>query len=301
MELEAEPETGTGDVFRRQAWMEWTDPAVVEASIRWKEKAAVHHAELTNKLVSKAGLFEGAKVLDLASGTGEPPLTIASIIGPSGKIVASEISEALVDQIRRRTTLAGIPNLEVIQAEASALPFPDDSFDVVTCRLGVMYFAPVQSALAEIRRVLKPGGRVALLAWGMPEQGSYYASCIFPFLMRSGISPPPADAPTPLRFSPPGSLTAELQKAGFEQVSETREVASLTWPGPPEELWRYLYETATPLRDVFDSLSTAEFKEAYAEAMALLGPLFDGKETVVTAEVVVGWSLGPLVEQARRE
>jgi SAM-dependent methyltransferase len=281
-------EDGTGEDHRRQAWMEWTDPALISAWIRWKDKAAIHHAELTRFLLSRAGLFEGAQVLDLASGTGEATFSVASVIGPNGRLVATELSAPLILEIYRGAASRGIPNLEVVQADATKLPFPDSSFDIVLSKLSVMYFVPPEKALAEIRRVMKPGGRVALMAWGMPEQGTYYAACVFPFLMRSSIVPPPPDAPTPLRFSPPGSLSAEMSRAGFKDVVEERKLLELKWPGPPPELWRHLYEIASPLRIVFDSLSPTDFQDAYNEAMALLHKNFDGETTTLTIEVNLG-------------
>lgn len=281
-------EDGAGEEHRRLAWMEWTDPAVISAWIRWKEKAAVHHSELTRFLLSRAGLFEGADALDLASGTGETSFSIASIIGPVGRLVATELSDPLILEIRRGAVSRGIPNLEVVQADATELPFPEASFDIVLSKLSVMYFVPPEKAMREILRVLKPGGRAALMAWGMPEQGTYYAACVFPFLMRSAIVPPPPDAPTPLRFSPPGSLSAEMTRAGFKEAVEERKLLELRWPGPPPELWRHLYEIASPLRIVFDSLSPSDFQDAYNEAMALLDNNYDGENTTLTIEVNLG-------------
>jgi SAM-dependent methyltransferase len=279
---------GPGASYRRQAWSEWTDPAIIEAWIRWKDQAAIHHQHLTSKLLERSGIFMGARVLDLASGTGEPALTLSEIVSPSGSVVATEISPEFVSTIQSEAAMRGIGNLTVIQAEASSLPFPSESFDVAVSRLGAMYFVPLNESLAEVKRVLKPSGRASFLTWGMPEQGTYYASCVFPFLMRSRIVPPPPDAPTPLRFSPPGSLASELTAAGFVDVTEERHLVDLPWPGPPEELWEHLYQIASPLRYVFDSLSCDDFAEAYAEAIAALRMWWDGTHTTTTVEVVVG-------------
>jgi SAM-dependent methyltransferase len=178
--------------------------------------------------------------------------------------------------------------LEVVQAEAADLPFPDEWFDIATSRMSVMYFTPLGRSLREIRRVLKPRGRISLLAWGMPEQGTHYASCLFPFLMRSTVDPPAPEAPSPFRFSPPGSIQASLVDAGFNDVTEMREIVEFPWPGPPEELWQHVYETTASLRRICDSLSRADFEDSYEEAIALLHSAWDGKMTTTTAEIVVG-------------
>jgi ubiquinone/menaquinone biosynthesis C-methylase UbiE len=281
-------EGGTVASFRRQAWQEWTDPSIIEAWIKWKDKAALHQAELTRFLLDRTGLFVGANVLDLASGTGEPALTLAGKVGDLGRVTATEISDEFINCIQSQAIRRGHANLTVVKAEACNLPFPDESFDVVTSRLGAMYFVPVEQAMSEIRRVLKPGGRVSLLTWGMPEQSSYYKSCVFPFLMRTNVDPPARHEPTLLRFSPPGSLCSTLEAAGFGDVSEDRDILSLSWPGEPSEFWQHLYEVAASLRTIFDSLTGDCFTEAYDEAQTMLSQMFDGEATTMTAEVVVG-------------
>jgi len=274
--------------FRRQAWQEWTDPSIIEAWIKWKDKAALHQAELTRFLLDRTGLFVGASVLDLASGTGEPALTLAGKVGDSGRVTATEISDEFIGCIQRQALRNGNSNLTVVKAEACNLPFPDESFDIVTSRLGAMYFVPIEQAMSEIRRVLKPGGRVALLTWGMPEQSSYYKSCVFPFLMRTDVDPPLRDQPTLWRFSPPGSLYSALEAGGFDHVAEDRATLAMRWPGEPSEFWQHLYEVAASFRAIFDSLTGDSFAEAYDEAQAMLGEMYDGGATTMTAEVVVG-------------
>lgn len=293
MDRGTQSESGEGGSFRRQAWAEWTDASIIAAWLKWGDKAAVHHRALTDLLIRSVSPLPGLRVLDVASGLGEPALTIAREVGSGGQVSAVEISAEFVQAIAASACQSGIANLAAIQAEACQLPFPNHSFDIATSRLGAMYFVPISQALSEIRRVLVPGGKVALLTWGMPEQGTFFASCVFPFLARSHIQPPPADAPTPFRFSPPGRLASELKAAGFREIQEERHLAAMTWPGPPEELWTYLYETAAAFRTVFDSLAPAEFEEAKSEALALLQKTYESGQTTTTAEVVVGTGLAP--------
>ena len=122
----------------------------------------------------------------------------------------------------------------------------------------------------------------------MPEGGSLFSSGVLPFLQRSNIMPPHPLAPTPLRFSPPGSLAAELAAAGFREASEDRLTVELAWPGPPEEAWQHLYETSPSLRHVFDALDSEEFAVAHAEALEAMGRLWDGQATRSTMEIVIG-------------
>lgn len=291
MDRGTEADNGEGETFRCQAWAEWTDASIIAAWLKWGNKAAIHHRSLTELLTQSLPPLSGLRVLDVASGLGEPALTFARLVADDGHITAVEISSEFVQAIAASARATGIDNLDAIQAEACELPFPDGSFDVVTSRLGAMYFVPISQAMAEIRRVLVPGGKVALLTWGMPEQGTFFASCVFPFLARSHIQPPPSDAPTPFRFSPPNRLTSELKAVGFQDVTEERCIVEMIWPGPPSELWDCLYETSAPLRAVFDSLSPELFAEAKSESLALLGRDATSSTTLTSAEVVIGTGL----------
>lgn len=284
MDLETQSENGEGGSFRRQAWADWTDVSIIRAWLAWRDKAASHHRGLTDTLMEKIGPVHGLSVLDLASGLGEPAFTLAKAVGPNGHVTATEITEEFVASVLGQ----GVPNLTAVQADACAIPFPDASFDLVTSQLGAMYFFPVSRAFGEAKRVLKPGGKIAILTWGMPEQGTFFANCVFPFLARSNIDPPPPDAPTPFRFSAPQRLTNELSNAGFQGVKEERCIVEMIWPGPPEELWDCLYETSASLRAVFDALTPEQFAEAKAESIALMGRDATDSSTLTAAEVVIG-------------
>lgn len=294
MDLHSQSETEGGGSFRRQAWADWTDAIIIQAWLRWRDKASKHHRSLTDTLVASLGPIENANILDLASGLGEPAFSLAEAVGPKGRVTASEITPEFVGSILEHRDLGSVKNLCAIQAEACAIPFPDQSFDIVTCQLGAMYFVPVKKAFEESLRVLKPGGKVAILTWGMPEQGTFFANCVFPFLARTNIDPPPTDAPTPFRFSPPTRLTTELENAGFIDVKETREIVDMIWPGEPEELWQCLYETSASFRTIFDSLSQEAFGEAKAESLALMGKDATPEATTTSAEIVIGTGTKPI-------
>jgi len=201
--------------------------------------------------------------------------------------MATDLVPEMLTSAARYAREAGLANIDFGMADAHQLPFPAETFDVALSRLSAMYFVDIQRALGEMRRVLRPDGRIALLAWGMPDQGDYFATCVLPFLVRSGVGAPPPTAPSSIRFAPPGALLTEVVKAGFVDVREERELVELRWPGPPEELWQYFFETAVSLRAVFERLPRNDFKEAYGEALAALQRHYDGHETVNEAEVVV--------------
>jgi ubiquinone/menaquinone biosynthesis C-methylase UbiE len=140
---------------------EWTDPTTIDAWQRWSAKQLAQYRDAAALLLEAAGVRPGCDVLDLASGTGDPATAIAETVGPSGRVTATDLSAEMVAVCAANLRGQGFTNAEVFQADVQSLPFPDGRFDCVTSKLGAMYFVDLPRALAEIRRVLKPGGRGA--------------------------------------------------------------------------------------------------------------------------------------------
>lgn len=275
---------------RNRKWVleQWTQDVVVASWLRWHEKISVHQAQLVHALLQNCAATAGEQVLDLGCGPGAVALSLSETVGTDGEVVTTDISPGIVESLKDRAAALDVENIDVVVAESEELPFDSEQFDLVTSLLTPMYFVTVSRSFAEIRRVLRGDGRVCLMAWGMPEQGDYFETCVLPFLQRSNLDAPPPEAPSPFRFAPPGLMTGELVKAGFVDVTERRFVLPMSWPGSPEELWRHLYETCVGFRPIFDSLSRDRFEEAYAESMASLAGRYDGTSTVNSVEIVLG-------------
>jgi len=135
--------------------------------------------------------------------------------------------------------------------------------------------------------VLKSGGLVALTAWGSLEQNPIPLTVMGPFFHRIRMPPPPPGAPHPFRFASPGSLSRELESAGFRQVEEEPRDINCAWPGPPEELWDFFREIAVPFRSILDSLPPDEQQQAIREAIGGLGRYYDGQSVNAPALIVV--------------
>jgi SAM-dependent methyltransferase len=272
--------------YRSMVHDEWTNGDTVAAWARWHAKITVQQVNMREALIQHARLEPGMRVLELACGTGDPALEIAIRVGPEGRVTATDLSAQMLDVCRKNASAAGLANMDFAVTDAEQLEFPSASFDRVTSRLGVMYFVDVQRALAEIKRVLVPGGVVALQVWGPPEESPYFANAVGPFVQRLSPPPPPPDAPSPLRFAPPGKLVDALTAAGFHDTREERRSMVLPWPGPPAELWQHIYEIAIPLRPLFDGLSDDERAAALAESVAGYVKYYDGKAVNVPASII---------------
>src|SRR5215472_13009561 len=132
----------------------WGTQSRLTASERWKEKSAAMGQPATNALVDYAAPKRGMQILDLASGTGEPAITLARRTGPEGQVTATDLSADLLEIAQTRAQANRLGNVVTRRADAHALPFADDSFDLATSRFGVMFFNDVERALRELKRVL---------------------------------------------------------------------------------------------------------------------------------------------------
>jgi len=274
------------DDYRKAVRDEWTNGDTVAAWARWHPKITAQQVNMREALIDQARLEPGMRVLELACGTGDPALEIARRVGPHGRVTATDLSSEMLAECRKNASVARIDNIDFVVADAENLQFDRESFDRVTSRLGVMYFVDVQRALAEIKRVLVPDGIVALQVWGLPDESPYFMNAVGPFMQRLSPPSPPADAPTPLRFAPPGKLVQALTAAGFHDTREDRRSLVLPWPGSPRELWQHLYEIAVPLRPLFDGLSGDERSAAIDESIAGYAKYYDGKTVNVPASIV---------------
>ncbi len=230
---------------------DWGTSFRLTASEKWKAKSAVMGRAVTEALVACADPQPNMRVLDLACGTGEPAITIATRIAPTGHLTALDLSADLLAIAADRARQRGLTNLTTQQADAQQLPFPDAQFDLATSRFGVMFFPDTQRALHELRRVLKPGARACFTVWGSKDQ-PYFASTIGVVHHHVGGPLLEGNGPDPFRFSRPGSLSEALTQSGFSNVHEETRTVPWTWPGPPEEAWEQQRAIATPFLPMFN-------------------------------------------------
>jgi ubiquinone/menaquinone biosynthesis C-methylase UbiE len=149
---------------------DWNSFGRANASQRWRRQSAAMGNDMTRAIVAAAQVRSGMRVLDIACGTGEPAISLAAVLVGDGDVVGVDISPAPLKIAGERAIQRGLSNVTFQQADAHELPFPDNSFDCITSRLGIMFFSDLPRALSEMRRVLKPSGRGILLVWGPMDQ-----------------------------------------------------------------------------------------------------------------------------------
>jgi SAM-dependent methyltransferase len=250
-----------------QPTADWGTSFRLTAAERWKAKSAAMGRDVTEALVAYAAPQANMRILDLASGTGEPAITIATRIAPSGHVTAFDLSADLLAIAADRARSRGLTNITVQQGDAQQLPFPDEQFDLATSRFGVMFFADTQRALRELLRVLKRGARACFAVWG-PKEQPYFDSTIGVVHRRVGGPLLDSDGPDPFRFSRSRSLSKALRQSGFSSVQEETRTVAWTWRGPPEEAWEQQRAIATPFLPLFSRISAEEWPKINNEVHA---------------------------------
>ena len=273
----------------------WDSFARLSAGDRFREQSAEMGAATTQALVEAARIVPGLRVLDLACGSGEPAISIAELLRKpapnfdkcgtnTGSVVGIDMAAAPLEMARERARARGLENVEFLQGDVHSLPFADAGFDRVTSRMGVMFFADFPRALKEMRRVLGPGGRVALLAWGPMEQPYFEATVGTLRRLRPKLQIPP-EARAMFKFGEAGTLSRALREAGFGAVTEELRRPRWDWHGSPEELWEYFCGVTVPFRSLLNEVR--DDSEAIGAVLAALHGRFDGEYVRFEAQMVL--------------
>jgi SAM-dependent methyltransferase len=182
------------------------------------------------ELVRFAVVQEGASVLDVASGPGTVARVAAEEVGPSGEVVASDISAAMLAVAASTPARAGSAPVSFLECSANALEEPDGSFQFVLCQQGLQFFPDRAGALAEMRRVLAPNGVVALACWDVERPLGLFGAAA-EAVQESGLAEPFPRAYDPSSYGMSGSeLTRLVEEAGFDEVEMRSMELECTWP-----------------------------------------------------------------------
>jgi ubiquinone/menaquinone biosynthesis C-methylase UbiE len=280
------PDPAKIEKFREKLRQDWTDEQTVAVWRKWQAPIAAFTRAATEALLETARLRPGMRVLDLASGVGDPALSIAEAVGPAGQVVATDLGPGMIAFAEELARARGLRNIEFRVADAEALPFPAGSFDAVSCRFGVMFFPEQVKAFLECRRVLKPGGRVAFVVWGSKDQP--FAAIGDILAKYVDVPPLDPDAPHAFMFGERGLLESRLKAAGFSDVRE--EVLTVTgrWEGTLEEYWQQFAEVAPLRRKLIAKMSPDARAKAAADVFAMLRKFSSGRGLEVPLEIVTG-------------
>ena len=173
---------------------------------------------VSDRLVELADIQPGHRVLDVATGVGEPAVTAARRVGPTGQVVATDQSPLMLEVGLERANASGLQNLEFLEMDAEGLDFPDGGFDAVLCRWGLMFLPELAGTLNRIRQSLAPGGKFATAVWSVPPKVPFAGVAMGALQRVLELPPPPPGAPSLFSLGPPGLLDRAFVQAGFADV-----------------------------------------------------------------------------------
>jgi SAM-dependent methyltransferase len=247
-----------------EAWHRWT-PAIQN----WLGPA-------TERMLDLADLGAGDRVLDVAAGAGEPAITAAKRVGASGSVVATDIAPNILEYAAHVAAAQGLAHFSTEVMDGENLTFPDGIFDVVTSRVGLIYFPDQQRALSEIHRVLAPGGRIAAMVYAPAETNPFFSIPVGIIRRRAQLPPPAPGMPGPFSLGGDGVLAETFRRAGFRDVVTERVAAPLRLASAAECV-QFEQESFGALHQMMSGLSEAERAETWDEIADALHQ-FDGPD-----------------------
>ena len=270
---------------------------MVDTLNEWRENAKywVKHSDtirmmfdpVTRALIEKAGIREGHTVLDVAGGAGEPSLTIAQTVGPTGSVTCTDAVAEMVAAAETEARRRGLTNVKFQQCTADSLPFADNSFDIVVSRLGVMFFPDTLVAIREMLRVAKPGGVLAFVVWHKSQVNPF--CYIVSDVMDQHVNPPAADpeAPNAFRFAEQGKLAKAMVEAGAAEVEENEIEFHIEAPISAHEFWTMRSQTSDTLREKLKQLSEDEQLQVAREVEQAVAEFFPADQMKFPARMIL--------------
>lgn len=270
------------------------DPEQFKANVRaswdkaasgWnKHTADVHEwlAAPTQVMLEQMQLKPGFRVLDIAAGAGDQTFTLARHVGPTGYVLATDLSASILEFAAANARSAGLNNIHTQVADAENLGLPENDFDAAVCRMGLMFCPDPGKALQAMHHSLKPGARACVLVFSQPEKNPCVVNLVRIALQYAGL--PPSDPYQPgtlFSVSKPGHLDQLFTSAGFKKVNTTVLSAPFSLPSTHAYL-EFIRSSASPIMQLMSKLDEPTRQAAWAEM----------EEKLSMFETAEGW-LGP--------
>ena len=253
------------------------DPAKFKESTReqWQTAAQAWHrwgpvlndwlGPATELMLDMAHIGEGDQVLDVAAGTGQQTLAAARRVGAKGSVLATDISKNILEFAAATAKEAGLSNIETRVLDGESISeLPENSFDAVISRVGLIYFPDKQKALTGKLRALKPGGKISAITYSVPEKNEFFSIPVSIIRRRAKLPPPLPGQPGPFSLGSPGVIEEVFGKAGFKNIKVQVQSAPLCLSSAAECV-RFEQESFGALHQMLASLSEEECKETWQE------------------------------------
>ncbi len=241
-----------------------------------------------DEMIRSLALHEDGQHLEVAAGTGEPGLSIAERM-PRGRVVLTDLSAGMLAAAGANAKARGLENVELRECGVGDLPFADALFDTIGCRFGLMFFPDIPESVAELLRVLRPGGRISVAVWAGPAGNPWATIPMTAIGAEVELPAPTPDGPGLFRCAAPDAIGRVFREAGMRDVVESDVHSSFDLPSA-EDYWAYVTEVTAPVvagLGLADEDGRARIEAAVLEAVSALE--VDGRPRLPThARCVVG-------------
>ena len=264
----SERTAGTDDGLRARLHGMWSGVAGA-----WATHAAfvdARGAEMTERMLELSRPQPGERVLELACGAGGPGLAASPLVAPDGEVVLSDVAAEMTAIASARAAALGLANVSTRVLDLERIDEPDASYDVVLCREGLMLVPDPARAAREIRRVLRPGGRVVLTVWGPRARNPWLAVVFDVVSAELGAPTPPPGLPHPFSLDDADRLAGLLSEAGLRDVV-VGELAVPYRAASVDEWWTRTAALAGPLAQRLASLPEQAAETLRARAGEAIG------------------------------
>jgi SAM-dependent methyltransferase len=258
----AQPPAFDPQKYKNTTREQWQSAA--EAWHRWGPTLTEWLGEATAILLDMAGMGAGQQVLDVAAGAGEQTLLAARRVGPKGHVLATDISSNILEFAQQSARSAGLANVETRVMDGENLDLPENSFDIVVSRVGLIYFPDQQKALRGMLRVLKPGGKIAAIVYSIPDKNGFFSVPISIIRRRANLPLPAPGQPGPFSLGADGVLRTAYENAGFRDV-KTKTLSAPLRMASASECVRFEKESFGALHQMLSGLGESERESVWKE------------------------------------
>ncbi|MDH5603966.1 MAG: methyltransferase domain-containing protein [Cyclobacteriaceae bacterium] len=233
---------------------------------KWDDFTMKFLQEQGDSIVEALELKKDYKVLDIASGTGEPGLTIATKVS-EGFVTATDLAEGMLEIAREKQVARQQDNFYTLAADVCELPFGDNSFDAISCRLGFMFFPDMMQAAKEMVRVLKPGGKLAVTVWAEPERNIWITAMLGAIKKVVEVPATSPGEPGMFRCAQPGTISSLFEEVGIPGGVEVNINGKMNCKSI-DEYWEFMNDVVPPvvavIRSADESVKNRILKELYS-------------------------------------
>lgn len=261
-----EPASGAPNAKQYEEWNNATGR-------RWRERHEAVDRQIApfgRRAMDRAEIRVGQHILDVGSGCGETTLELARRVGASGFVTAVDISRLLIDEARQLAEQAGVANVRFEAADAQTFPFPPQSIDLVFSRFGIMFFDDPEAAFTNLRKALRPAGRLSFVCWPAAQENLFMTIPIAA-ANRHGTLPEPGDpdAPGALAFADPERVRSILSHAGFSDITTDRVIEKVGGGTLDETAWMLMeLGPLSRIAEEIDEKTRAEILADIRDALA---------------------------------